>query len=60
MSLVRTLDVEIEVVEIPAAIEIIGVFDPDALNRILDELSRCIIPSEVDVNAKTIFDEIEF
>ncbi|AIG98465.1 hypothetical protein AFULGI_00017060 [Archaeoglobus fulgidus DSM 8774] len=57
MSLVRTLDVEIEVVEIPAAIEIIGVFDPDALNRILGELSEYIIPSEVEVNAKTVFDE---
>ena len=51
------LDVEIEVVEVPTAIEIIGVFDPDALNRILDELSRYITPSEVEVNAKTIFDE---
>jgi len=55
MSLI--LDVEIEVVEIPTAIEIIGIFDPEAFNRILDELSKYIIPSEVEVNAKTIFDE---
>ena len=58
MPLARILDCEIEVVEIPTTIEIIGVFDPDALNRILDELSRYIIPSEVEVNAKTVFDEL--
>lgn len=53
----KILDVEIEVVEIPTAIEIIGIFDPEAFNRILDELSKYITPSEVEVNAKTIFDE---
>ncbi len=57
MPLIRILDVEIEVVEIPTAIEIIGIFDPNALDKILNELSRYIIPSEVEVNAKTIFDE---
>ncbi len=57
MPLVRILETEIEVIETPTAIEIIGVFDPESLDRILDELSRYIILSEVEVNAKTIFDE---
>jgi hypothetical protein len=57
MPLVRTLDCEIEVVEIPSVIEIIGVFDSKSLDKILDELSKYITPSEVEVNAKTIFDE---
>jgi len=56
----RMLEVcEIEVIEIPAAIEIIGVFNPDALDKILDELSKYIIPSKVEVDAKTIPDKIE-
>jgi len=40
-------------------IEIIGVFDPCVLDRILEEISKYMAPNEVEINLEVRHSEIE-